>query len=93
MGSAGIGFVRCFAEALGCRARFRSCKWLPWSRFFAYAAIAIDGYLTLDSIYSTLVLAALLGIAASGQTLYLFYDRRCRYLGAVVHRSWRDLDH
>jgi ribose transport system permease protein len=32
------------------------------------AAITIDGFLTLTSIYTTLVLAAFLGIAAAGQT-------------------------
>ena len=32
------------------------------------AAVSIDGFLTLTSIYSTLVLASFLGIAAAGQT-------------------------
>jgi ribose transport system permease protein len=32
------------------------------------AAVTIDGFLTLTSIYTTLVLAAFLGIAAAGQT-------------------------
>jgi ribose transport system permease protein len=52
-------------------ARFPILQLVLLGALFLYGATTIDGYATKPSIYSMLVLASLLGLAAAGQTLVI----------------------